>query len=141
MAAEKEAARRLNIDSGSRAIESSQLSAQQRRILEDSANKIDNPRALSTDFNGNGIHVRPADGKSHIQLGFKDGKLEATSKDGATASQREAAKLRLLSEPEFRGQLARQIESGLASKAPADAAKLAEAQQFLQYLKALDVKP
>ncbi|MBN9415337.1 hypothetical protein ABS71_18740 [bacterium SCN 62-11] len=113
------------------------LSQQQRRLLQDPANRLDNPRAFSSDFNSNGIHVRPADGQSHIQYRFEDGRLSVSSADGATAGQREAARLRLLSDAPFRQQLGDQIRSGLDRMAPRDAGALRQAHDFLGYLDAL----
>lgn len=114
-----------------------ELSQQQRRVLQDPANRLDNPRAFSSDFNSNGIHVRPADGQSHIQYRFEDGRLAVSSADGATAGQREAARLRLLSDAPFRQQLGDQIRSGLDRMPPRDPGALRQAQDFLGYLDAL----
>lgn len=132
---EQQKLRDLPVHPDSRAIE--QPTPDQKKIMDQ--HRLDNPRALSSDFDGNGIHVKPEGQNVHIRYEFKDGKLSTRSADGATAGQLEAARLKVLSDPAFRKQLAEQIQSGLANKPPADPAARAHAEQFLQYLKSLDL--
>lgn len=113
------------------------LSQTEQRILDNPANRLDNPRAFSSDFNSNGIHVRPADGRSHIRYRFEEGRLSVSSTDGATGGQLDAARLRLLSDGQFRTQLSEQIRSGLDRMPPRDPAALRQAQDFLGYLDTL----
>lgn len=128
--------RRCTLGKNFRAI-TRRLEPQERRLLEDPANRLDNARAFSTDFAARGVHVKPAVGEGHIHLRFENGELRVFSPDGATRNQVDAARLRLLSDGQYRQTMAGQIRSGLAERPPTDAAALRQAQDFLRYLESL----
>lgn len=131
--AEMAAARSLRIPEGSRAVRLGHDELQSLR------RSLDNPRAFDTDFRSNGIHVRPANGgNGHIQYSLRQGHLHTESLDGARALEG-PARQRLLGDPQFRQDMAQQIRNGLQNDPPRDPAAIQRAQQFLIYLRALDL--
>jgi hypothetical protein len=131
-------AQNMKIHENSRRIDNP--TPKQKELLESEGKKIENPKALSTDLDGNGIHVKPQGTNVHIQYKLENGELKTFSKDAAaTDLQKEAARLKLLADPKFRKQLAEQIESGLKLRPPADPTALQKAKEFLTYLQALDL--
>ncbi len=125
---------KIDADSQARA-----LTDAEERLTTNRATAPQNPKAFGTDFDGHGVHVRPVSGKGHISLELKDGKLRGFSTDGVTQDQVRAAELKVLGDRDFRRQLAEQIKQGLDLKPGKDAAKIAGAREFLEYLQALGI--